>query len=220
MSARFVVLAVTFLLSTTLIARATRSEPVAIRQSFATFPTAIAGWDGRAGEPFDAKVLAVLGVDEYVNLIFGKPAQLPIGLYIGYYRSQREGDTMHSPMNCLPGAGWQPESSGRLTIPVGVGPQAGAAQQLITVNRYVIRKGIDRQLVVYWYQSHGRVVASEYTSKVYMVLDAVRTNRTDAALVRVITPIPDDPQGETAAETRAVEFIKGMAPILHDYLPS
>ena len=97
---------------------------------------------------------------------------------------------------------------------------AAIIRQPITVNRYVIRKGIDRQLVIYWYQSHGRAVASEYTSKVYMVLDAMRTNRTDAALVRVITPLPEDPAGQAAAEARAIEFVKGLAPALPDYLPS
>lgn len=220
MTARLFILAATFVVATTLVARATRSEPVPMRQSFATFPSGIAGWQGRAAEPFDQKVLAVLGVDEYVNLYFTKPAQPPIGLYIGYYQSQREGDTMHSPMNCLPGAGWEPEASGRLTIPVTTSRLGGAAEQPITVNRYVIRKGIDRQLVLYWYQSHGRAVASEYTSKVYMVLDAMRTNRTDAALVRVITPLPEDAAGQAAAEARAIEFVKGMTPLLPDYLPS
>ena len=220
MSVRLFVLAATFVIATTAIARATRSEPVPIRQSFATFPMSIDGWRGQQGEPFDKKVLAILGVDEYVNLYFSKPAQPPIGLYIGYYQSQREGDTMHSPMNCLPGAGWEPESKGSVTIGVPENPRPGAAERQITVNRYLIRKGLDRQLVIYWYQSHGRVVASEYTSKVYMVLDAMRTNRTDAALVRVITPVPDDPAGEAAAEKRAIEFVKGMAPLLHDYLPS
>jgi EpsI family protein len=219
MTARFFVLAATFILAATLIARATQSEPVPMRQSFATFPTGIAGWQGRAAEPFDEKVLAVLGVDEYVNLYFTKPAQPPIGLYVGYYQSQREGDTMHSPMNCLPGAGWEPEAKGTLTIPVRASA-ADATERPITVNRYIIRKGIDRQLVLYWYQSHGRVVASEYTSKVYMVLDAMRTNRTDAALVRVITPLTEDPAGQAAAEARAIEFVKGMAPSLPLYLPS
>ena len=140
-------------------------------------------------------------MDEYLNLVYSKTADLPIGLYIGYYKSQREGDTMHSPLNCLPGAGWAPESQSYLTIPVSTSP--GAAPQPITVNRYLIRKGADRQLVLYWYQSHGRVVASEYSSKIFMVLDAIRTNRTDGALVRVITPVLDEDAGAvTGREAR------------------
>jgi len=217
MTTRLYALALTFVIATGVIARATKSEPVPIRSSFVTFPTAIAGWSGVQGEPFDPKVLQVLGVDEYVNLTFVQRQQLPIGLYVGYYQSQREGDTMHSPLNCLPGAGWAPESKSYLTIPVTA---ADGSAQTISVNRYVIRKGLDRQLVLYWYQSHGRVVASEYASKVHMVLDAIRTNRTDAALVRVITPAPEDDLDEVKAEQRAVEFIKGMVPILREYLPS
>ncbi len=89
------------------------------------------------------------------------------------------------------------------------------------MNRYVIQKGLDRQLVLYWYQSHGRVVASEYWSKFYLVRDAVTLNRTDAALVRVIVPIaPNAEQAETPAEENAVDFVKKIYPILPEYLPS
>src|SRR5258708_1378069 len=137
-----------------LFVRATRSEPVRIRQTFARFPNQIVGWEGHAAQPFDKKILAVLGVDEYVNLTYWKTAALPIGLYIGYYQSQREGDTMHSPMNCLPGAGWQPESKGTLTIPVSLTRAVGAPPRDITVNRYVIRKGTDRQVVLYRHHRH------------------------------------------------------------------
>jgi EpsI family protein len=220
MRGRLVVLAIVFIAATVFIARATQSEPVPIRKSFETFPGQIAGWTGRPGPPFDPRVLKVLGVDEYLNLTYVKPAQLPIGVYVGYYRSQREGDTMHSPLNCLPGAGWEPESKTTLTIPVMNSLSADAEERNIVVNRYLIRKGVDRELVIYWYQSHDRVIASEYASRVHMVLDAARTNRTDAAMVRVITPVPDDPGAEAAAEARAAEFVTKMFPVLHDYLPS
>jgi EpsI family protein len=217
MTVRLYALALTFVIATGAIARATKSEPVPIRSSFVTFPTTIAGWNGMPAEPFDPKILQVLGVDEYVNLNYMQRQQLPIGLYVGYYKSQREGDTMHSPLNCLPGAGWAPESKSYLTIPV---TGNDGLPQTISVNRYVIRKGLDRELVLYWYQSHGRVVASEYESKIHMVLDAIRLNRTDAALVRVITPVPEDDVDAAKAEQRGVEFIKGMVPILREYLPS
>ena len=218
MTVRLYVLALVFVVATGVIARATKSEPVSIRNSFVSFPMTVNTWRGRQGEPFDPKVLKVLGVDEYLNLEYSRTADLPIGLYIGYYKSQREGDTMHSPLNCLPGAGWAPESQSYLTIPVSTSP--GAAPQPITVNRYLIRKGTDRLLVLYWYQSHGRVVASEYSSKIFMVLDAIRTNRTDGALVRVITPVLDGDAGAAQAEKRTVGFIQGMVPTLREYLPS
>ena len=97
------------------------------------------------------------------------------------------------------------------------GIAARAGHDEIQVNRYVIEKGLDRQLVLYWYQSHGRVVASEYWGKVYLVLDAIRQNRTDGALVRIIAPIRTT---EEAAEHDAVEFARGLYPLLGRYLPS
>jgi EpsI family protein len=140
-------------------------------------------------------------------------------LYIGYYESQRQGDTIHSPLNCLPGAGWQPISKSYVPIPVS---SAGTEGRTITVNRYVIEKGLERQVVLYWYQSHGRVVANEYKSKVLMVYDAMRLNRSDAALVRVISGYvsSEGEEGERAADQRATEFTKQMFPLLDKYLPS
>jgi EpsI family protein len=219
MSARLFVLATTFAIAAALMGRATASEPVPIRTSFATFPTRLAGWTGTPGEPFEEDVLKVLGVDEYVNLVYTQPSQLPVGLYIGYYKSQREGDTMHSPLNCLPGAGWAPESKSYVTVDLPASTESTLPPK-ITINRYLIRKGTDRMLVLYWYQSHGRFIASEYTSKVMMVLDAIRTNRTDAALIRVITPVLDNDLDGSVAEGLAVEFVQGLVPVLPNYLPS
>jgi hypothetical protein len=118
---------------------------------------------------------------------------------------------MHSPANCLPGAGWEPESQSMMSL---ADPRNPAAAN-VAINRYVIRKGLDRQLVLYWYQSHGRVIGSEYWSKIYLVADAVRLNRTDAAIVRVITPIAGDSvDAETLAENQAVRFVNELLPRL------
>jgi EpsI family protein len=140
-------------------------------------------------------------------------------LYIGYYESQRQGDTMHSPLNCLPGAGWSPVQNDHLSInvPVSLGTTTGARERSIEVNRYIIEKGVDRQVVLYWYQSHGRVVASEYWGKIYMVVDAIRINRTDGALVRVVAPIVTSQED---AELDAVDFVRVLFPSLERYLPS
>src|SRR5258706_1253138 len=168
------------------LAHATRAETVPPRRPLATLPVTVDSWEGREGQPFAANGLAVLGVDEYVNRVYVSGRAPYVGLYVGYYESQRQGDTMHSPLNCLPGAGWQSIRQGRTALTVT--DMVGASRP-ITVNQFVIQKGLDRLMVLYWYQSHGRVVASEYTSKIFMVYDAMRLNRTDGALVRVITPI-------------------------------
>jgi EpsI family protein len=173
---------------------------------------------------FDQKILTVLGVDEYISRVYTAPTNVSVGLYIGYYQSQREGDTMHSPLNCLPGAGWQPVKQERIFVPVAMsldsatGQPAGSRE--ILVNRFVIQKGLDKQVVIYWYQSHGRVVASEYWGKIYTVVDAIRMNRTDAAMLRVICPVyGNDTAAEARAEQAATAFTRAMFPLLGRYLP-
>jgi EpsI family protein len=157
----------------------------------------------------------VLGVDDYLTRAYFTPDRAGVGLYIGYWASQRQGDTIHSPQNCLPGAGFEPVSQSTLTI---ANPRAPGST--ITLNRYVVRKGLEHQLVIYWYQSHGRIVASEYWGKIYTVVDAVRMNRTDGAIVRVIAPYDgQDPGGEARAEQQAVRFINDLMPQLDPYLP-
>ena len=216
---RLVVLSITLFAGAGYLARADQFEPVPARQSFAALPMQLGQWKGTRAENIEGRVLEVLGVDEYLNRIYEREPAQGVGLYIGYYQSQRQGDAIHSPLNCLPGAGWQPVSKSEIRFPVA--KTTGGSMEDISVNRYVIQKGTAKQVVLYWYQSHGRVVASEYRSKAYMVWDAIRTNRTDAALVRVIAPAPDLSAGaEAAAERTAVEFVQGLFPLLGGYLPS
>lgn len=213
---RIAVLSATLLLGVAFIASASRTEAIPARESLKRFPLLFDDWRGEELPEFGEEILAVLGVDEYVNRRYLSAAGA-IGLYVGFYESQRQGDTIHSPMNCLPGAGWEPVSADSMDIPV---TSQGAART-INVNYYVIEKGLDRHVVLYWYQSHGRVIASEYRSKVFMVLDAMRLNRTDAALVRVVSPVIR--QGYTTQEEAsrlAVEFVKDSFPLLERFLPS
>jgi EpsI family protein len=217
MIARIFILSACLLLGAGVIARASRTEQVPARERLAQFPSQIAGWQGQNTEPFSKEVLDVLGVDDYLTRFYHQ-GRSAVGLYIGYYESQRQGDSIHSPLNCLPGAGWQPLSKSYL--PISVVDTAGNTSE-ITVNRYVIEKGLDQQVVLYWYQSHGRVIANEYRSKVFMVFDAARLNRSDAALVRVTSPrIGSGAEAETAADGRAVDFVKAMFPSLGRFLPS
>jgi len=214
---RAIVLLVTLLCGAGAVVRANRPEQAPPRVSFDQFPSQIGNWNGQQLPPLENRILAILGVDDYLNRVYYAPDRSVAGLYIGYYKSQRQGDSIHSPQNCLPGAGWEPLENSFMTIATAAA--MGTAD--ISVNRYVIQKGIDKQLVLYWYQSHGRVVASEYWSKFFLVRDAVRMNRTDAALVRVIVPIASgDDQGESHAQDKAVDFVKQMFPVLPSYLPS
>jgi EpsI family protein len=189
------------------------------REALKTLPPRIGGWQGRDDPQFEQRIVDALGVDEYVSRLYVRDRANYVGLYIGYYRTQAGGDTIHSPLNCLPGSGWEPVSRRGLELEVARAPGVGA--EAVSINRYLVRKGADRQLVLYWYHSQGRVVASEYASKLYLMLDAVRRHRTDAALVRVITPVSsDDASGESMAQDRAAAFVRELFPWLERYIPS
>ena len=213
MTRRLMVVAVCLIAASGVIARASRVEPTRSLRPLSGFPMTLEGWRGRMNEPLDAEVLRVLAVDDYVNRTYSSRSGMA-GLYVGYYASQREGDTIHSPLNCLPGSGWEPLSRERVAIDVG-----GA--QPVVVNQLLIQKGLDRQAVLYWYQSHGRVVASEYWGRAYLALDALRLNRTDGAIVRIVVPVRgDDADAGAAAQRIAREFARVVFPVVTGYLPN
>lgn len=171
-------------------------EAIPLSKPLATLPMQLEGLSG-SDVPVEPRIIRALGVSDYVSRTYQDTDHPAVFLYVGYYKSQRTGESIHSPKNCLPGAGWEPVSSGYvdLTTPAG---------KHVLVNQYVVENGLRRQLVLYWYQSHGRIIASEYRSKIYMVLDSIRLNRTDAALVRISTPIMVKDQ--EASIQRAVAF--------------
>jgi len=212
-----IVLFVVFVAASGVIARAQRTERVPPHQPLNAFPMALDTWRGQNEAPLTDKELAILGADDYlVRSYFAQ--KKAVGLYIGYWESQKRGDTVHSPLNCLPGSGWEPLSRRFMQIAV---KGADNSPRDIEVNRYVIQKGLDRQLVLYWYQSHDRVVASEYWGKFYLVADAVRLSRSDTAIVRVISPIADaTTEAEQAAERVGVEFVQRIFPTLANHVPS
>ena len=183
--------------------------PVLLSRPLKNFPLELGTWHG-SDVPLDAEILKVAAVDDYLNRVYRAPDGRVLGLYVGYYKSQQTGDAIHSPKNCLPGSGWQPVTAGRLDISLSNGAVA-------PVNLYIIEKGLDRQVVLYWYQSHGRIIASEYWAKYYMVRDALRLNRTDSALVRIIIPFQSDSQ---AAQERALAFAQQTLTPLQTFIPN
>ena len=145
------------------LAAMTQTEVTGPREPLAALPLSLGEWRGENLRPFDRRVLETLGADEYLNRQYRQPDGPALGLYVGYYKTQRQGQTMHSPLNCLPGAGWEPISRERIAIPAPASGDNGGKPA--EINRLVIQKGIDRVLVLYWYQAHGRIVASEYLGK-------------------------------------------------------
>jgi EpsI family protein len=204
---------VLLLAGTVLLLRARgNADLIPLSEPLSQLPRAIAGWTG-SDQPIDQETLNVLGAGDFLSRVYTQEGQsLPIGLFIGYFSTQRTGATIHSPKNCLPGAGWVFESSRY----VDLNDANGKAHR---VGEYIIGNGETRQFVIYWYEAHGRSVANEYTAKIYLVSDAMRMNRTDGALVRVITPIGPR-EGTSAARARAEAFTAQLAPMLPRFIPN
>jgi EpsI family protein len=209
MTWRLIVLTMSVVAAAVCLRASTSQERVPPRRPLAEIPFALGEWTASRQQDFDPATVAVLRADDYVSRNYIRGTSDTADVYVGYYETQRQGDTIHSPMNCLPAAGWQLLSIARAPVDASPG-------QSIVVNRDTIQKGLDTRLVLYWYQSHGRAVASEYWSRAYMVLDSLRLHRTDGALVRVITPIR---HSEAGAERSAVEFIRALYPVLSRHLP-
>jgi EpsI family protein len=189
-----------------------REEVVAPREPLTSFPRTLGTWTG-TDVPIAQDAREVLGSGDFLLRVYQNAAvpQSYVDLFIAYFASQRTGDTIHSPKHCLPGAGWFPIESSRVTISLpGKSPYPA--------NRYIIAKGDDRQLVLYWYLAHNRAVASEYWAKFYLVADAIRMNRSDGALVRITTPLGS---GETmeSAEKRLFALAAEATPHFDRYIP-
>jgi EpsI family protein len=183
-------------------------EPVVPHQPLHDLSYTVGKWSGQES-PLSERIVQAVSVSDYTNRFYFADGITPIQLYVGYYGSQKTGDTIHSPKNCLPGSGWDPVHSGFTTITVAGGRH-------IAVNEYVIQQDQNKQLVFYWYQGRGRVVASEYAGKFWMVADAISRNRTDGALVRLVTPINDN---EGSARARLVGFTQDLFPQLDEIIP-
>jgi len=190
-----------------------RREVIPAAQPLESFPATLGSWVVVQDAAVGKDVESVLRADDILSRVYADRAQnRAAALFVAYFKSQRTGQTPHSPKNCLPGAGWAPSES--QIIPVAI---PGLAEP-VYVNHYVVAKGDEKDVVLYWYQSRQRVVASEYRAKLYLVADAVRYNRTDTALVRIVVPVF---QNDSAAATRtATDFMRAFFTQLRNFLPS
>ena len=209
----------TRILSIVLVAQAatfygfSRQEHVPLHKPLEGFQLGDANWIPQEDMPLDKETLEVLRADDILSRVYRDTTNGAFAtIFVAYFETQRTGKTPHSPKNCLPGSGWVPSDSGFLDISV-----PGEAKP-ITVNRYVVSHGDHQSVVLYWYQSHNRIVASEYSAKIYTVTDAIRYNRSDTSLVRVVVGVP---QGDTTAATNtAVSFVRAFFEPLKSYLGS
>ena len=198
-----------------------RTQVLPPREEFASFPLQLGAWSCPQREFMDAKTLANLGASDYLICEFRRADPTgSVGVYLGYHETQirEEGggggeNAIHAPKHCLPGSGWDiiAHSVVELDIP-------GLPQQPAMVNRMVIAKGDARQLVYYWYQTQGRVIADDWQKIVYLSWDRARSGRTDGALVRFTAPVFH--KDEEAAERRIHELASEIVPRLDAYVPA
>jgi EpsI family protein len=208
---RFLTVAALLAGTALLLAARNRGEIVPDHPSFDSFPRAFPGWTSR-DIPLSRDVLDVLGPGDFlVRNYRNDEGSASVGLFIAYFPSQRAGDTIHSPQNCLPGAGWSPLRKDRIMI-------ALPGHRPFPANRYLIAKGEERQLVLYWYWAHDRGVASEYRAKFYMIADSIRMHRTDGALVRLSASLAANQDTETV-ERVLLAFARNIVPLLNTYVP-
>lgn len=181
------------------------------RKSLAEFPKELGDWVTVSDQRMDDQSMKVLKVDDYFMRNYRNSKGEVIGLYVGYFKSQREGKGIHSPRQCLPGAGWVPVDTAVCRMEL-----VGHNPEMVPVNKFVMGKGLDRQLYLFWYHGRGRIYASEYWNKIYLIWDGLTQKRTDGALVRVNNPVIGNT--EDALKTQS-EFIQLFLPLLKDYIP-
>jgi EpsI family protein len=186
-----------------------RSEAIQARARFAEFPARIGQWHAYPSL-LDPEITKKLNLDDYILSDYSQSDGNSVNLYVAYYASQRKGESPHSPIVCVPGAGWAITQLQEISY--------GMPGEEIPLNRVVIAKGTDRQLVYYWFDERGRRIASEWWAKVYLLADAILKNRTDGALVRLTTRILSN-ESEGDAERRLQAFVKDAVPNLSRFLP-
>lgn len=187
-------------------------ENIIPNKPFSTFPKKIGEWSGRE-DRFDKRIYDLVGVDDALLCSFHASDERYVQLYIGFYRSQRKGDLIHSPKHCMPGAGWNiiKTSIEEITIP------NHNPEKIKCINLNLEKRG-QRQIALYWFQSRGRFIASEYMQKIYLVVDSILKHRTDGSFVRLIAPVERDNEKKTLEAIK--DFAKLLIPILQEYIPS
>ncbi len=181
------------------------------RKQLNGFPQQLGAWSQVGGDQvLDNETLQVLRASDYLIRNYRRTDGQIAGFYVGYYATQSNGASYHSPLNCLPGTGWVLSEPGKVTVSKPDG-------STFTANKFVIKSGAQESLMVYWYQGRGRAVDSEYWGKVYTVIDSIRLRRSDGAMVRITVPFTGS---ETDALGAAVDLAKATGTALPEFVPN
>lgn len=189
-----------------------RGEDIRPNRPFSTFPKQIGEWIGTESR-FDPEIYEILGVDDSFLCNYRTKDGRQTELYIGFYQSQREGDLIHSPKNCMPGGGWNIVNTKLRKI-----RKSKNGEDTVEVIQLDLQNGPQKQIVLYWFHSRGRIIASEYLQKIYLVTDSITRQRTDGSFIRLISPVINN--DEDKALKSLIDFAETIMPVLHEYIPS
>ena len=201
-----------------LISGVREQQRLAPRAPLSTIQVNVPGYVPRDTTVDDAE-RKVAGMSHYLSRLYQRTPTDGFGVYVGYYDMQVQGKSIHSPKNCLPGAGWEPLDAGVRTIVLPGGDSAH-------VNRFLLANKGAQALVYYWYEGRGRVEPSEYRVKWNLIRDAARYGRTEEALVRIVIPV--DTRGLRsgqhpdygAADQLATNVAAQLVPAVRNVLPT
>ena len=189
-----------------------RVEVAPARAMFVDFPMKFDGWRGSALS-LEKQYIDALRFDDYVLADYRFTDGQPVNLYVAYYLSQRKGQSAHSPQSCLPGGGWEISSIHSLDLPVSSG-----MVRPLHVNRALIQKDNQKQIVLYWFKQRDRIISNEYLVKLFLLWDGVSRGRTDGALVRIASLVGPG-ETEDIVDQRLLRFISTIEPELNRYVP-
>jgi EpsI family protein len=205
------VLTLALVVQTVLFYTAAHGEKVPLAKPLDDFPSQIGPWTLQQTGVVEPEVRDVLKADDLMTRWYVDPALGGADLFVAYFKTQRTGQSPHSPKNCLPGSGWSPSVTGYIDVNIP------SRDETIRINKYIVTKGDSKDVVLYWYQAQNRVIADEFAAKFYLVTDSIRYHRSDTALVRVVVPVQGVSEADAVA--RGVAFVQVVYPELKAFLP-
>jgi EpsI family protein len=205
------VLTLALVVQTVLFYTAAHGEKIPLAKPLDDFPSQIGPWTLQQTGVVEPEVRDVLKADDLMTRWYVDPALGGADLFVAYFKTQRTGQSPHSPKNCLPGSGWSPSVTGYIDVNIP------SRDETIRINKYIVTKGDSKDVVLYWYQAQNRVIADEFAAKFYLVTDSIRYHRSDTALVRVVVPVQGVSEADAVA--RGVAFVQVVYPELKAFLP-
>ncbi len=190
-----------------------REETIPQRVSFIDFPRKISDWVGTP-MPLEREYIETLHFNDYLLMDYRNPISSSLTFYVAWYDSQKKGRSVHSPKTCLPGGGWRLSEFDQKELPDLI-----LNNQPLQVNRAIIQKDDQKQIVYYWFQQRGRIITNEYAAKFYLLWDGITQNRSDGALVRIVAPVPAS-RSVDSVEKDMHAFLSDVIAKLPKYVPN